>query len=215
LKDIIDIIVNTDDAIRDLILRFGNTTYLILFSIIFAETGLLIFPFLPGDGLLFSAGVVASAKALNIFLLIPLFLCAALTGNVVNYFLGRFVGYKLINIQNKYFQKYLSDATQFYHYHGGKAVIISRFFPILRTYVPFVAGIAGMNVYRYVLYSIIGASIWVPFFSLLGFFLGEIQWVQDHYGLVFLLLFLTVIIPAAVVLIKRIIRKRKLARQQT
>ena len=210
MKELIDIIVNTDDAIKDLIIRFGNTTYLILFFVIFAETGLLIFPFLPGDGLLFSAGVVASAKSLNIFLLISLFFGAAVLGNVVNFAFGRLAGNRVIKFQNQQFQKYLLNATKFYNLHGGKAVIISRFFPILRTYVPFVAGIAGMRFDRYVLYSMIGASLWVPLFSLLGFFLGEIQWVQDNYGLVFLLLFLTVIIPAIVIFIKRMIKKRKL-----
>jgi membrane-associated protein len=207
MNQIIELILHTDDAIMQLVDEYGKITYIILFIIIFCESGIILFPFLPGDGLLFSAGVIASAHLLDIYVLINLFILAAVSGNITNYFIGSMIGNKLARYDNKYYQKFLYQASDFYKTRGDKAILICRFFPILRTYVPFIAGLTKMRINAYILFSFLGAFLWVLFFLLLGYFIGEIPFVKANYGLIFLGLIIITLIPMAYAFIKAFFKK--------
>ncbi len=184
MDQIIELIPHTDDALSQLVSDFGNLTYVMLFLIILYESGIILFPFIPGNGLLFSAGIIASRFILNIFILFPLFLFTAIIGDNVNYCIGKFTGNKLICIQNRYYQKYILQATIFYSKSGDKAILIRRFFPILRTYVPFIVGLANMQIKKFLLFSILGAFLWISLYLLLGYFIGEIPY-KANYGLIY------------------------------
>lgn len=194
MNDFLDIILHTDEKLLDLVNNYGTYTYAILFMIIFCETGLVFFPFLPGDALLFAAGILAATGALNVWILAGILTAAAILGNTSNYFIGRYASKYFLKIKNKYFQKYLNDANVFYKKHGGKAIVISRFFPIVRTYVPFVAGVTIMDFRIYSLYNIFGGIFWVALFVFGGYFLGNIPWAKENFSLMMvILLFLTTI----------------------
>jgi len=171
----------------------------ILFVIIFLETGTVFFPFLPGDGLLFSAGVITASTALNIVWLVPLLILAAVLGNLSNYLVGSFFGKNLEKSQNRFVQKYLMkyiiQTRYFYEKHGAKSIVIGRFFPVIRTYIPFFAGLSGFKYHVFFVYTIIGSALWVPFFSLTGYFIGENVWVKENYLVIFLGLIIVTLIP--------------------
>lgn len=194
MNDFIDLILHTDEKLLDLVTNYGTYTYIILFAIIFCETGLVFFPFLPGDALLFAAGIMAATGALNVFLLAGVLIAAAILGNTSNYFIGRYASQYFLKIKNQLFHKYLKEANDFYEQHGGKAIVISRFFPIVRTYVPFVAGITKMDARTYTLYNVFGGIFWVVLFVFGGYFLGNIPWAKENFSLMMaILLFLTII----------------------
>ncbi|MEM1120254.1 MAG: VTT domain-containing protein, partial [Bacteroidota bacterium] len=194
MNDFLDIILHTDEKLLDLVNTYGTYTYAILFMIIFCETGLVFFPFLPGDALLFAAGILAATGALNVLTLAGLLTAAAILGNTSNYFIGRYASKYFLRIKNRYFQKYLLDANFFYEKHGGKAIVISRFFPVVRTYVPFVAGVTIMDFRLYSLYNIFGGIFWVALFVFGGYFLGNIPWAKENFSAMMVtLLFLTTI----------------------
>ena len=180
--------------------------YLVLFLIIFAETGFIFFPFLPGDGLLFSAGVIAASTAMSITLLVPILIIAAITGNITNYAVGRFFGKGLEQSRNRFVQnhlvKYLVSTRFFYQKHGEKSIIIGRFFPVIRTYIPFFAGLSGFDFRNFSLSTIVGAILWVPLFSLTGYFLGGLPWVKENYLIIFLGLIIVTLIPFVYNLLK-------------
>ncbi|WP_339654355.1 VTT domain-containing protein [uncultured Maribacter sp.] len=199
MNELIELILHTDDALLALVSENVNKAYLILFLIILLETGLIFFPFLPGDGLLFSAGVIAATTELEVTVLIPLLIIAAIAGNLLNYFVGSTLGAALRASRNsivqKFLKKYLPAAEHYYQKHGNQAVIIGRFFPIIRTYIPFVAGLAKMDQRLFFKNTLIGAFLWISLFLLTGFFLGEIPWVKNNYGLIFLSLIAISLIP--------------------
>jgi membrane-associated protein len=195
MNEIFDIILHTDEKLLDLVNQYGNYTYGILFIIIFCETGLVFFPFLPGDALLFAAGVLCSTTALNVFILAGLLIAAAILGNTSNYFIGRYASKYFLRIKNRLFHKYLDEATVFYNKHGGKAIVISRFFPIVRTYVPFVAGVTKMNARTYTLYNVLGGVFWVAIFVFGGYFLGNIPWAKENFTLLMVILLILTTIP--------------------
>lgn len=195
MSEFLDIILHTDEKLLDLVNTYGVYTYLILFTIIFCETGLVFFPFLPGDALLFAAGILASTGALNVFILAGVLIAAAILGNTSNYFIGRYASQYFLRIKSKLFHKYLEDAHVFYEKHGGKAIVISRFFPIVRTYVPFVAGITKMNPSTYSLYNISGGIFWVVLFVFGGYFLGNIPWAKENFSLMMVILLFCTTIP--------------------
>lgn len=172
-----------------------NLTYALLFFIIFSETGLVIFPFFPGDALLITVGVIAVTGALNIWVLVPLLIAAAILGNTSNYFIGKLAGRRLLKIKNKLFHKYVDQTTVFYAKHGGKAVTYSRFFPIFRTYVPFVAGITRMDFTTFMKYNIFGGVIWVFIFTWGGYMASGIPIVKDNFEKIFLFIMFLTIVP--------------------
>ena len=194
MNDFIDLILHTDEKLLDLVTNYGTYTYVILFLIIFCETGLVFFPFLPGDALLFAAGIMAATGALNVLVLAGVLTAAAILGNTSNYFIGRYASQYFLKIKNQLFHKYLNQANDFYQEHGGKAIVISRFFPIVRTYVPFVAGVTKMDATTYTLYNVFGGIFWVALFVFGGYFLGNIPWAKENFSLLMvILLFLTTI----------------------
>jgi len=211
MEKILEIILHTDDALLSLAAENVNKAYLILILLIMLETGLIIFPFLPGDGLLFSAGVVAASTDIDIRVLVVLLIFAAILGNLINYNFGKFLGVKFRKSKNYFIQnrlmKYMPQAEEFYKKHGGRAIIIGRFFPIIRTYIPFLAGIVKMHNKVFITNTIIGAVSWILLFSLTGFFVGEIEWVKNNYGFIFLLLILFTVIPFIYAFIKQKFRK--------
>jgi len=195
MNDFLDIILHTDEKLLDLVNTYGSYTYFILFMIIFCETGLVFFPFLPGDALLFAAGILAATGALNVLTLAGILTAAAILGNTSNYFIGRYAAQYFLKIKSRLFHKYLNDAHAFYEEHGGKAIVISRFFPIVRTYVPFVAGVTKMDARVYTLYNVTGGIFWVALFVFGGYFLGNIPWAKENFSLMMVILLFCTTIP--------------------
>jgi membrane-associated protein len=212
MNELFELVNHTDDFLLAMVADNINKAYFVLFMIMLLETGLLIFPFLPGDGLLFSVGVVAAATELDIKLLLFLLSSAAIIGNLISYNIGRFLGAGLFRSGNyflrKVFTNYIPKAETFYNKHGNLAIIIGRFFPILRTYVPFIAGVVKMERTAFLMNTIIGGIIWVASFLLAGFYLGEIEWVKQNYGLIFLLLIFVTLIPFLLAFLRTIIRRK-------
>jgi membrane-associated protein len=177
---------NLDEHLYELIIYFGNLIYAILFSVIFCETGLVIASFLPGDSLLFIVGALCSGGSLNIELVIIVLILASLLGDTSNYYLGKYLGPKIFRKDKVMFfnKKHIIKAHIFYEKHGGKTVILARFLPIIRTFAPFVAGMGAMPYKGFIGYSLIGSASWVLFFTLSGFFFGNIPYVKNNFILV-------------------------------
>ncbi|MEN9327439.1 MAG: hypothetical protein RI947_247 [Candidatus Parcubacteria bacterium] len=188
LTQIADLFLNLDEHLGNVIHQFGNFTYVILFFIIFAETGLVIAPFLPGDSLLFVAGTLAGAGQLNILIVYITLLIAAVVGDTVNYWIGHTLGPKVFSKDNsRIFKKeYLEKTREFYAKYGGKAIILARFFPILRTFAPFVAGVGKMHYGTFIAFNFIGGFAWVTLFVFVGYFFGGLEFIQHnfHYAVI-------------------------------
>jgi membrane-associated protein len=199
MNEIYEILFHTNDALFAIVSSNVYEAYFLLFLIIFLETGLIIFPFLPGDGLLFAAGVIAASSELSILILVPILILAAVLGNHFNYRLGKQIGNRIEHSENRFVKKYLVKSIiktrNFYQKHGKKSIIIGRFFPVIRTYIPFFAGTVQFDFQIFSRYTIIGSVIWVPFFTLSGYFLGEIPWMKDNFEIVFLGLIIATLIP--------------------
>ena len=207
---IISFALHIDVHLFELVELYGPAIYVILFLIIFCETGLVVTPFLPGDSLLFAIGTLAGAGKLNIVLAMLCLLSAAVLGDAVNYHIGRFLGppvfernYRLLN------KKHLRQAHDFYERHGGKAIILARFVPIVRTFAPFVAGVALMNRSRFFSFNVIGAVLWVCLLTPLGFFFGNLEIVQKNFTLVIYLIIAISIMPMVVEVLRAKLRARK------
>ena len=192
INQLIDFILHLDSHLYTMIMDYGNWIYLILFLIVFVETGLVVMPLLPGDSLLFAAGtfcagVVQNGQTaeLNILIVIPLLICAALLGDNLNYYIGKNIGLKVMQWKIKgrqiVKQAYIDKTQSFYDKHGPKTIIIARYVPIVRTFAPFVAGVGEMKYYNFLKYSIIGAITWVFGLTLLGFFFGNLPIVQENF----------------------------------
>ncbi len=199
LSFFIDFILHIDVHMGQLITNFGIFTYVILFIIIFIETGLVIMPFLPGDSLLFAVGAFSSLGSLNIFVIIPLLILAAFIGDNVNYWVGRFFGEQIIaHPKIPINKKHVAKTQQFFQKHGGKTIILARFVPIVRTFAPFVAGVGKMSYKRFLAFSIVGGITWVSIFSLLGFFFGNIPAVKHNFTLAIMAIILISIAPTII-----------------
>ena len=197
LKQIIDLILHID-KLGDIINQFQCGTYIIFFIIIFAETGFVVTPFLPGDSLLFAAGalIAGGQTGLNIFLLGLILIVSAFAGNSLNYQLGKYLGVKVFKPENKILKlEYYTKTHAFFEKHGGNAVILSRFIPIIRTIAPFVAGVSWMPFLRYTVYNIIGGSSWIILLLAAGFFLGTIPFFKAHFSLITLAIILISVLP--------------------
>lgn len=181
--EIVDFILHFDSYLADIIELIGPFTYVALFAIIFAETGLVITPFLPGDSLLFVVGTLAGSGFLNMWILYPTLLAAAILGDSVNYWFGNKIGPKVFAKENsRIFKKeYLEKTREFYEKHGGKTIILARFIPIIRTFAPFVAGVGKMNYSTFIFYNVIGAFVWVTSLTFAGYFLGGLPIVKDNF----------------------------------
>lgn len=213
LKDFLDIILRIDVHLKIWVTEYRTWTYLILFVIIFMETGLVVTPFLPGDSLLFAAGMVAALDGhpLNIIILIPLLIIAAFTGDNTNFFFGKFLGQKVYEKNYRLIRReYLDKTHAFYEKHGGKTLIIARFMPIIRTFAPFVAGVGTMSYFRFISFSFIGNLLWVISFSLAGFFFGNIPIVKNNFTFVILGIIFISLLPMIVAFIKQMTVKERI-----
>src|SRR5262245_3484589 len=185
LTQLFDIVLHLRDHIGELIAQFGPQIYTIFFLIIFCETGLVLTPFLPGDSLLFAAGALAGAGLLNLGLLIIILFAAAFLGDNTNYFIGNFIGHKLIESKRRLIKKeYLDKTHAFYEKHGGKTVIIARFVPIIRTFAPFVAGLGAMTYKRFLTFCVVGNILWICGFTILGYIVGNNHLVKENFTFV-------------------------------
>lgn len=196
----IDLVVHLDDHLQALVAAYGAWIYLILFLIVFCETGLVVTPFLPGDSLLFVAGAIAAAGGMNIHLMVVLLIIAAILGDAVNYSVGHYIGPRVLKDRNSRWlnPKHLERAHEFYERHGGKTIIIARFVPIVRTYAPFVAGAASMPYPRFALYNVTGAIVWVVSLGYAGYFFGNIPLIKDNLTVVIIVIIILSIMPGVV-----------------
>jgi len=214
IKQAIDFLLHLDRHLSAIIQTYGLWTYLILFAVIFCETGLVVTPFLPGDSLLFAAGTFAALGALRPGLLVLILGSAAVLGDNLNYWIGHHVGPKVFRQdRSRFFKKEHLDRTHaFYEKYGTKAIVIARFMPIVRTFSPFVAGIGRMPYAKFLLFDVLGGFFWVSFFTWGGYFFGNIPLVKRNFTLVIVAIILLSISPAAVELLRHKWRKRKAAR---
>lgn len=206
---LIDLFLNLDDHLHELILEYGTYTYGILFSVIFAETGFVFTPFLPGDSLLFAAGTFAAKGSFDPHLLFFLLTTAAILGDTINYWIGHYIGMKIFDRFPKILKReYLDRTHQFYEKHGGKTIILARFVPIVRTFAPFVAGVGAMTYSKFISYNIIGGIIWVALFVYGGYFFGNLDFVKNNFSIVIISIILISMLPG----LTEYLRHRKTSR---
>lgn len=208
----IDFILHIDVHLSEIVSEYGWQTYLIIFIIIFWETGVVIWPFLPGDSLLFAAGSISALpdNPLDPIALFFLLSAAAILGDTCNYWIGHFIGPKAFNRYGRFLKKkYLDKTQEFYEKYGARTIIIARFVPIIRTFAPFVAGIGRMNYRRFIIYNVAGAIIWNFLFIGAGFFFGNLGIVKDNFSLVILVIILLSILPMAVEFIRVKMKAKK------
>ena len=199
LKTLIDIFLHLDKFLGDIITQYGALTYIILFVVIFCETGLVVTPFLPGDSLIFAAGAFAAMGRLNPWILFGLLILAAVGGDAVNYWIGHKIGPRAYTGEIKLIKKEYIDKTHaFFEKHGGKTIFLARFVPIVRTFAPFVAGVGQMSYGYFLRYNLIGGITWVSIFLALGYFFGTIPVVQENFELVIIAIVLISVVPMLV-----------------
>jgi len=203
LSGLVDLFLHLDKHLGELIARYGTGTYSILFVIVFCETGLVVTPFLPGDSLLFAAGAFAALGSLSLQWLMITLIAAAILGDTVNYWIGNRIGPRAFSGEIRWLQKRHLDRThEFYERHGGKTIILARFIPIIRTFAPFVAGVASMTYARFLLYNVVGGVLWVVSFCLAGYFFGNLPTVRENFSLVILAIIILSVLPLVIELIK-------------
>ncbi|ANZ94393.1 DedA family protein [Brochothrix thermosphacta] len=212
IQNIISFIIHIDKHLVEIINMFGVWSYVILFAIVFVETGLVIFPFLPGDSLLFAGGALAALGSFNLTTLAITFFVAAVIGDTVNYHIGKWLGTSIP--KGSWLSKVISEeriaiANGFFEKHGGKTIIIARFMPFIRTFAPFVAGASHMSYRKFFMYNVIGAFIWVGLFTYAGYFFGNIPFVRDNFSTVILAIIFVSILPAVIGWIRSRITKNK------
>jgi membrane-associated protein len=196
LRGILDFFLHLDQHLSQVISQYGGWTHLILFAVIFCETGLVVTPLLPGDSLLFAAGTFAALGALDVRLILVLLVAAAILGDTVNYWVGAYVGPRAFSGNVRFLRKeYLERTHAFYEKHGGKTIILARFVPIIRTFAPFVAGVGAMSYPKFLTYNVVGAVLWVGLFVLGGYFFGNIRMVRENFTLVILAIIAISIMP--------------------
>ena len=207
--DFVDLLLHVDEYLRDLVEMYGPWIYAILFAIVFAETGLVVTPFLPGDSLLFAAGALAATGALDVTVASIVVLAAAIIGDAVNYAIGRSVGRQLVQRAETDARwrrwinpAYVARAHEFFERHGGKAIVLARFMPIVRTFVPFVAGIGEMSYPKFAFYNIAGAVLWVGICVGAGYAFGNVPAVRDNFSLVAIGIVIVSVLPMVVEFIR-------------
>ena len=207
LTQLMDVVLHLDQHLQALVASHGAWIYLILFLIVFCETGLVVTPFLPGDSLLFVAGTVAAAGGMDIHLLVLLLIIAAVLGDAVNYGVGHYIGPRIFSHSESRWlnPKHLQRAHDFYEKYGGKTIIIARFVPIVRTYAPFVAGAASMTYAKFALFNVSGAVLWVTSLGYAGYFFGNLPVIKNNLTLVIIGIIILSILPGVI----EILRHRK------
>ena len=209
---LIDIFLHLDEYLGEVIQQYGVWTNLLLFLVIFMETGLVVTPFLPGDSLIFAAGTFAGMGHLNIFVLLLILSAAAILGDTANYWIGHYIGPRAFSGNIRFMKKeYLERTHAFFEKHGGVTIIIARFIPIIRTFAPFVAGIGAMTYGKFIAYNIVGGLAWVFLFTLAGYFFGGLQVVQDNFSLVIIAVILISVMPGVIEFLKERGRNKKAA----
>jgi membrane-associated protein len=214
MHSFINYIMHIDQHLLVFVTHYGAWVYALMFLIIFCETGLVITPILPGDSMLFAAGSIAASTAndkFNIQLLFVLLVMASILGNSLNYLIGRFFGPKIFSSSsNRFFNKhYLQRAHAFYERFGGKTIIIARFIPIIRTFAPFVAGIAQMTYQRFSVFNVLGAFLWIGGLLYSGYFFSQIPGVKEHFSLVVLGIIIVSMVPVGIELLRQVFGRRK------
>lgn len=204
IRTLIDVILHLDKYLNVILQNYGVWTYGILFLIIFCETGLVFTPFLPGDSILFATGALASNGSLNIFGLFLIFFIGAVVGDTVNYHIGKKIGNKIFDKEDVKFinKEYLKKAQRFYEKHGSMTIVLGRFIPIIRTFVPFVAGIGKMSYTKFIIYNMLGGFLWVSLMLEGGYFFGGLPVIKQHFSYVVIAIIVISIIPAIVTFIK-------------
>ncbi len=205
IQQLLDFILHIDKHLIEIVQNYRTWTYLILFLIIFAETGFVVTPFLPGDSLLFAAGAIIAKpeSGLNIFIMCLLLIVAAILGDLVNYHIGNYIGPKAFSGKYKWLKKeYLEKTQQFYIKHGGKTIIYARFIPIVRTFAPFVAGVGTMSYSRFASYNVVGGILWVVSFLFIGYFFGGLPVIKDNFTYVIFGIIILSILPPIIELIR-------------
>ncbi|OGV95840.1 hypothetical protein A2W24_02180 [Microgenomates group bacterium RBG_16_45_19] len=191
-------LLHLDQHLYALTTAYGGLTYLILFLIIFAETGLVFFPFLPGDSLLFAAGAVAALGGLNLFVLLVVLTSAAVLGDTVNYWIGHYFGERLIQHRRSPLKpESLAKTHRFFQKHGQKTIILARFVPLVRTFAPFIAGLGTMDYRPFLIYNLIGGVAWVSLFTLTGYFFGNLAIVKSNFSLIIITIIFISLLPMA------------------
>jgi membrane-associated protein len=199
IQTLIDIFLHLDAYLDEIIRTYGVWTYALLFAVIFMETGFVVTPFLPGDSLLFAAGTFAGIGSFNVILLWVLMFAAAVLGDTVNYWIGSRVGPRAFEGNVRFLKKeYLDQTQEFYEKHGGKTIVLARFVPIVRTFAPFVAGVGTMEYRRFITYNLFGAFIWTALFIGLGYFFGNIPFVQRNFEFVVVAIILISVVPMVI-----------------
>jgi membrane-associated protein len=208
ISQLIDFVLHIDKHLFELIQQYGTVTYIILFAIIFAETGFVFTPFLPGDSLLFAAGAFAAKGSFNIHILFLVLAVAAIVGDTINYWIGHYMGLKLFEKYPKFLKKeYLERTHKFYEKHGGKTIIIARFMPIIRTFAPFVAGIGSMTYSKFIQYNIIGGIVWCALFVYAGYFFGNLEVVKNNFSIIIIAIVIISVLPGAVEFLRHKLKK--------
>ena len=205
LQTLIDFMLHIDQHLAALTSEYGTLTYLILFAIIFCETGFIVMPLLPGDSLLFAAGAISAldGSGLNVHLMVVLLIIAAFSGNMVNYSVGRYIGPKVFEKDYRFIKReYLERTKKFFDRYGSMTIVYTRFAPILRTFAPFIAGVGQMNYGRFMLFNFIGGFAWVVIFSYAGFFFGKVPFVKENFESVVIGIILVSLIPSVYIFLK-------------
>jgi membrane-associated protein len=202
-------IIHIDTHLAALIAQYGLWTYLILFAIVFCETGLVVTPFLPGDSLLFAAGSFAALGSLDIWRLFAVLSAAAIAGDTLNYWIGNYIGPRVFQFEgNRFFNReHLLKTHAFFEKHGGKTIIIARFMPIIRTFAPFVAGVGAMSYWKFIAYNVIGGLLWVAMFCFGGYYFGNIPVVKRNFTVVIFVIIVISLLPMAVEYLRRKLKK--------
>lgn len=209
IEYLIDLFLHLDKHLNEIIQQYGVITYVILFLVIFAETGFVFTPFLPGDSLLFAAGTFAALGSFNVNILFVILAIAAVLGDTINYWIGHFIGVKLFDKYPRILKKeYLDRTHKFYEKHGGITIIIARFIPIVRTFAPFVAGIGSMSYSRFIAYNIIGGVAWCALFVYAGYFFGNISFVKNNFSVVIITIVFISILPGIIEFLRHKIKNQ-------
>lgn len=212
---LVDFVLHIDVHLFELVANYGMWIYAILFVVVFCETGLVVTPFLPGDSLLFASGVVAGTGHMGYVEVMGVLLAAGICGDAVNYSIGRRVGPAIFSRDSRFIKKeHLLKAHAFYERHGGKAIILARFVPIVRTFAPFVAGIALMCPRQFFSYNVLGCFLWVGGLVSAGYFLGNLPWVRENFGIIVYAIVIVSVLPVAIELLRARFGKREDAPQE-
>lgn len=213
LDTLVEFILHLDRHIDAVVVQYGTWAYALLFAVIFAETGLVLTPFLPGDSLLFTVGALAARGSLSVSGLILLLAAAAIAGDTVNYWIGAAVGPRIFRAERSRWlnRKHLDRTHQFYEKYGSLTIVLARFVPIVRTFAPFVAGLGRMTYWRFLIYNVVGGIVWVVLFVLGGYFFGNLPVVRDNFTLVILAIIVISLVPPLVEFVRH---RRQLSRQR-